>query len=152
MTKELSNILPDGITIEDFQNLNTDKLRAQMLKDAYILQAFLYSQAGHEAKRLGNSREILDTLEKDLFDENNFRGYSVEQKIRLFALVSTNTTNSLKFQQELHKSIANGLDTVKEIDRLNSKPIEITDDASSTKMKPLLNLLLRKLKEKNAVQ
>ena len=142
--------LPDGITIEDLKNLNTNKLREVMLSETYLLQLFLFSQARNVSKSLNSTEDIVSKLEDHLFNEDILADLSFDEKMDLYKTITKNKFSSLKFMQDLQsKSIPAGFDQASQIDRM-TKSVDKDDnkDVDMTKIKPILDIISKKLKEK----
>lgn len=122
-TKSLPMPLPYGVTREDLESVDTEKLKRTMIKGVYLTELFLFAQAEVEAKRLGSTSHVMDVLSTSLFDDERMSkvwadgGYEIETKIELMKLARDINRDGLKFLGDLHKNIASGLDTVKNLER-----------------------------------
>jgi len=116
--------LPEGISQEDLDAVDVDKLKDAMVKGVYLVELLLFSQAQHEASRLSSTRKAIDNLFSDLYDEDMLSlpssegGYTTNQKVELLKLADSLHGNRLKFLSELHKNVASGLDAVKSLERI----------------------------------
>jgi len=126
--------LPAGITAEDIENIDTEKLRKKMVQGVYLLEMFLFSQAAHESARVQGTRTVINSLQDSLFDEDRMAmspldgGYTTGQKIELYKAASRNLEQGLRFMQDLHKNVASGMEAVKNLEReaIQEAPVEKT--------------------------
>lgn len=110
-----------AIDNKDVTSLNVSKLRDNMLKSIYTLEAALFNQAGYEYERVQRSRQIIDKVEKELFDDHHFNNLEKDQKITLYRLASSNMHQSMNFLGLLHNNVASGLETLNHIEKLKFK-------------------------------
>jgi hypothetical protein len=121
LSKELT--LPYGITREEVDSVDATKLHDAMIKGAYLIEILLFSQAEHEALRISSTRQAIDKLFDDLYDESKLAGhhseteYTTAQKVELLKLAHTMQNNQLKFMGDLHRNVTSGLDVVRTIQK-----------------------------------
>lgn len=129
--------------------LDIEDLRKQMLRGIYEIERFLYAQAVHETEAMTRTREIIKTLEDDLFDQKNWQFLSAKSKIELYRTLTGNVQSNLKFIQTLHGEVATALDTLKSLGRETTAggAREKTPDENQ-KLKVMKSLILQKVKEK----
>lgn len=129
--------LPHGVTLDDLEKVDADKLRKTMMKGIYLTELFLFNQASYEAQRLESTRHVMDVLSESLFDDERMSkvwadgGYDLETKVELLKLARDMNRDGLKFLGDLHRSVATGLETVKSIERHGEEGIP--DDRPSKK-------------------
>lgn len=138
-----NNIIP-MLKQEDIDTLDTDKLRRDMLRGMYALEAGLFSQVGFEFNRVEGLRDIITSIEEDIFSQD-IEEMGTAQKIAIYKLASNNLANSMNFLQTLHKNVTSGLDTINDLDRIKTAKVDDSDQVAIEKIK---NLIMRKIKEK----
>lgn len=121
---EIMPLLPYGMTKEDLDNVDVDKLKSAMIKGVYLVELLLFSQAQHEAARLGSTREVVDILFSSLYDTEKMAntaaegGYTIDTKLELLKLANDMNKDRLKFLGDLHRNVASGIETVKSLERI----------------------------------
>lgn len=120
---EIIPLLPYGVTQDDIENADIDKLKSSMIKGVYLVELLLFSQAEHEAARLTSTRAVVDTLFTSLYDEDKMAntaqegGYTIDTKVELLKMANDMNKDRLKFLGDLHKNVASGMDAVKNLER-----------------------------------
>ena len=142
--------LPREISIDDIENLDTEKLRDHMLKQIYVLEHYLFSQAGHESVMIASTRAAIKTLQEDLLNPDNMAMMTKQQKILLFRQLSNNLNNSLRTLQYLHRDTASGLDTVRSLDKhSNVKKTSYNKESDDQTVSAVKKLIQKKIREKS---
>jgi hypothetical protein len=115
--------LPYGVSREDLDKVDVDKLREAMVKGVYLTELLLFSQAEHEAARLQHTREVSDVLFGSLYDQERMSksaaegGYTLDHKIELLKLADDMNHRRLKFLGDLHRNVASGMEAVNSVQK-----------------------------------
>lgn len=137
--KKSGPVLPYGLTRDDLDEVDTDKLKQAMVKGVYLVEALLFSQAEHEASRLESTREVMDVLTASLYDTDKMTltaqegGYSLDTKIDLLKLAADMNKDRLKFLGELHRNVATGMEAVKSLERMKPEKGPLVDQPNRRK-------------------
>lgn len=140
------------INIQDVENLDAEKLKQNMLRGIYLLEAVLFSQASHEFNRIAKLRKLIKNVEDDVLDEENFKDLKPHQKIRLYQALLGNQGTSLQFLQDLHQNIASGLDAVSQIEKNKPAPEDTDSEFSDADVSEVKKLLQQHIKNKTSDQ
>jgi hypothetical protein len=138
------------ISLVDIKNLDIDRLRGEMVKGIYTLEAALFSQAGFEFNRIAKSRNLLKSIEDKLFTPKIMDDLPPDQLMKLYDLVNENMDKSLQFLNRLHNNITTGLDTVKALEKEKMSRIKKTDQKSSVELDKVKQMIMAKINEKTS--
>lgn len=141
---------PENIDEQDIQKLNIEKLTDNMLKGIYVLESVLYSQAGYEYKHISRMREVISTLEDDIFDPDTLEQLPLSLKLSLYAQLNKNMESGLGFLQNLHKNISTGLEAIKNIEKHKQRrtPAVLVTPEESVKIDQIKHLIENAIKKK----
>jgi hypothetical protein len=128
-----------------------EELRSLMAEGLHDLEECLFSQAGYEYDRILKFRETISKLEDDLLDLEKAGQLSPVEKMSLHKLMTGNMTSSLAFLQKLNASLAEGIESINFIEKLQKglKDIPRDDNGGDKKTRGELRaMLLKKIKER----
>lgn len=138
-----------GFDLGDIDNLDTEKLRDNMVRGIYMLEAALFSQATYEYRRIEKLRKTISTLEEQLLDSANREHLHIEDKMKLYSVLSGMMNRSFHFLQQLHQNVATGIETVNRIDAMKRTPKTLSDETSKdTSVEEIKALIREKIKER----
>ena len=143
-------INPEEIDSQDIQKLNLEKLTDNMLKGIYVLESVLYSQAGYEYKRISRMRDVISTLEDEIFDPETLENLPIQIKLKLYSELNKNMEAGLDFLQDLHKNSSTGLEAIKNIEKHKQRrnPAVIVSPEENIKIDQIKHLIENAIKKR----
>jgi hypothetical protein len=154
-TRKIKRILmTNQLDIVDNLVLDLDKLKTEMVKGIYNLEASLYKQSTLEQFRITKLRAAIGTLEDEIFSKRFLDNLEPKEKLFLYKLASENMTDLMKFLMDLHKTISDGtgilnnLNIMKDQSFKEQKNKQTTDMSDSEIMKAIQIIIKNKIIEK----
>ena len=154
MSKKLTVVDQNGthddvdISLVDIKNLDIDRLKGEMVKGIYTLEAALFSQAGFEFERISRSRKLIKDIEDKLFTPEILDALTPQDKIKLLDLVNNNMDKSLQFLNRLHNNISTGLDSVKALEKEKMSRVKKTNVEASSQLDKVKEMILTAINSK----
>lgn len=103
------------------EEMSLEQLKKEMVRGMVSVESSLFNHASSEQTRLERLRGCVGGLEAELFNPEFIEQLTDKSKILLYQIASENMQNVVNFMMALHKTVADGANTLNQIEEMQRK-------------------------------